>query len=264
MSKIKILAVYSCDCPVFEIDKDLTSRGIKTHISAVISYRFDASNFRYKLETKSCEVTFLPKDEYPNNWRGALAGVYFDPPLEMIRCNHFKCFSSKESLVDYIVEKEIEPMKKRNRKDYSNTFAYCFNDVKTTDWIPAPEIVDEFTVANITNVVFNEPATIVFWSDGTKTVVKIQDGEEFDKEKGLAMAIAKKILGSNKSKSNYYNVFRKWIPELEPAKKTKDTDDLEDNIINKCLKLTEEGLTNYINALFGFMPDNDSNEKGEI
>lgn len=62
----------------------------------------------------------------------------------------------------------------------------------------------------ITNVIFNPPATIVFWSDGTKTVVKCNNSvfETFDPEKGLAMAIAKKVLGN---KGNYYNEFKKWI-----------------------------------------------------
>lgn len=63
-------------------------------------------------------------------------------------------------------------------------------------------------IANaIKAVIFNDPATIVFWRDGTKTIVKA-DGEGFDKEKGLAMAISKKCLGNNGS---YYEVFRKWI-----------------------------------------------------
>ena len=55
----------------------------------------------------------------------------------------------------------------------------------------------------------NEPATIVFWADGTKTVVKAVY-DEFDPEKGLAMAIAKKALGN---KGNYYNVIAKWTDE---------------------------------------------------
>lgn len=54
-------------------------------------------------------------------------------------------------------------------------------------------------------VIFNDPATIVFWSDGSKTVVKA-DGEKFDPEKGLAMAISKKFLGN---KGNYYRKFEK-------------------------------------------------------
>lgn len=65
----------------------------------------------------------------------------------------------------------------------------------------------------IKNVIFNDPATIVFWEDGTKTVVKCQDGDEFDPEKGLAMAIVKKAYGN---KSNYCNKMKKWLPKEEP------------------------------------------------
>jgi len=82
----------------------------------------------------------------------------------------------------------------------------------------------------IKKVIFNDPATIVFWEDGTKTVVKAQTSvtgqifadnqplidltktDLFDPEKGLAMAIAKKALGNN---GNYYNIFKKWLPKEE-------------------------------------------------
>ena len=63
----------------------------------------------------------------------------------------------------------------------------------------------------IKKVIFNDPATIVFWNDGSKTVVKKQpedEGKPFDKEKGLAMAIAKKALGN---KGRYFNTIRKWV-----------------------------------------------------
>ena len=49
----------------------------------------------------------------------------------------------------------------------------------------------------IKNVIFDEPATIVYWVDGSKTVVVCQEGDIYDEEKGLAMAIAKKALGNN-------------------------------------------------------------------
>lgn len=62
-------------------------------------------------------------------------------------------------------------------------------------------------VPRIKNVIFNDPATIVFWSDNTKTVVKAQD-EPFDPEKGLAMAICKRALGNE---GNYYNEIKKWL-----------------------------------------------------
>jgi hypothetical protein len=67
---------------------------------------------------------------------------------------------------------------------------------------------------SIKNVIFNNPATIVFWEDGTKTVVKAQDGDVYDPEKGLAMAITKKALGN---KGNYCNELKKWLEKYEPS-----------------------------------------------
>ena len=49
------------------------------------------------------------------------------------------------------------------------------------------------SVPGIERIIFNDPATIVFWTDGTKTVVKAHD-EEFSEEHGLAMAMARKLL----------------------------------------------------------------------
>ena len=67
----------------------------------------------------------------------------------------------------------------------------------------APEIKD---------VIFNPPATIVKWADGTKTVVKARGGDAYDPEVGLAMAISKKMYGNNYS---YYNVFKKWLKKFD-------------------------------------------------
>lgn len=89
----------------------------------------------------------------------------------------------------------------------------------------------------IEKVLFQNPATIVFWSDGTKTVVncmdnveikkKVVDGKEvtirkpkkadtYSEEAGLAMAIVKKWAGNN---GNYNNIFREFIPEMAQDEK---------------------------------------------
>lgn len=68
----------------------------------------------------------------------------------------------------------------------------------------------------IEKVIFNNPATIVIWADGTKTIVK-SEGEKFDPEKGLAMAISKKLLGDNQG--YYYEVFKKWVPKKKTHSK---------------------------------------------
>ena len=66
-----------------------------------------------------------------------------------------------------------------------------------------------FNYFDIEKVIFNPPATIVIWKDGTKTVVKC-NGEKFDQEKGLAMAISKRALGVG---NMYRKVFKKWCKE---------------------------------------------------
>ena len=90
---------------------------------------------------------------------------------------------------------------------------YCYNDVMAArDFLNSIYGRSSSNIPEIKNVIFNDPATIVFWKDGTKTVVKCQDGDEFDPEKGLAMAIAKKAYGN---KGNYCNKLKKWLPKEE-------------------------------------------------
>lgn len=48
----------------------------------------------------------------------------------------------------------------------------------------------------VTKVIYNDPATIVYFSDGTKSVVKLHPEDTFDKTTGLLMAISKRLLGS--------------------------------------------------------------------
>ena len=62
--------------------------------------------------------------------------------------------------------------------------------------------------AAIKDVIFAPPATIIYWSDGSKTVVKCSEKDVFDPEKGLAMAIAKRCGGN---KGNYYKEIQNWV-----------------------------------------------------
>ena len=52
----------------------------------------------------------------------------------------------------------------------------------------------------IKKVIFNPPATIVFWEDGAKTVVKCADGEVFNESAGVALCFMKRICVDYKSK----------------------------------------------------------------
>ena len=95
-------------------------------------------------------------------------------------------------------------------EDSIDALTYCKADVISTY-----RLVQMFNKSEIKDVIFNNPATIVFWADGTKTVVKAEN-EEFDPEKGLAMAIAKRALGG---KHDYYDVFKKYVGRYEKKQK---------------------------------------------
>lgn len=86
---------------------------------------------------------------------------------------------------------------------YSN--GICLNATKTK---PTP-IFDAYD--NIKDVKFANPATIVFWKDGTKTVVKAQGDEQYIPEVGLAMCICKKVMGNTR---DYYRVFKHWMKKV--------------------------------------------------
>lgn len=88
----------------------------------------------------------------------------------------------------------------------------------------------------IKKIIFNDPATIILWIDGTKTVVQTQ-GEDYDPEKGMAMAIAKKALGNE---GNYYDIFKEWLPE------EKEDDDEYFTSAAETLNMLGEALRNAL------------------
>ena len=107
------------------------------------------------------------------------------------------------SILDQVKRKYDLEVKNYIRAYELDLSLYPYFKLNTTNTTKLPEIKD---------VIFNEPATIILWADGTKTVVKCQEGEGYDPEKGMAMAISKKALGN---KGNYCEVFKKWLPEEE-------------------------------------------------
>ena len=60
------------------------------------------------------------------------------------------------------------------------------------------------------HIIFNGAATIVFWCDGTKTVVKCKEGTEYNAEEGLRWCIIKKLLGDS---PEFWNFIKGAVPE---------------------------------------------------
>lgn len=107
--------------------------------------------------------------------------------------------------------------KKKKKNDCSITITAIpigniddFHPLQLLGYDPFTPLTKKINAPEIKNVIFNEPATIVFWADGSKTIVKCQEGDTYSKEVGLAMAIVKKIYGNN---GKYNELFAKWLKE---------------------------------------------------
>lgn len=110
------------------------------------------------------------------------------------------CTAGEFQRIKLAIRNELEP----RLIDFEPPEVLVWNhqhDVIASMWTPC---------IRIKKVIFNNPATIIIWSDGSKTVVKVQNGEEYDPEKGMALCCAKKLLGN---KSNFNNEFKKWLPK---------------------------------------------------
>lgn len=145
-------------------------------------------------------------DEY--GWHGYVGKSYvnYDPDSIIYAC---------ETAINTIYNTVTKIAENRDGLDIANYSLdewnriknYILNDEKVTKELSNNMNNSKF---EIKEVKFNGPATIVFWKDGTKTVVKCGPHDKIDYEKGLAMAITKRALGDN---GHYYETIKKYAGE---------------------------------------------------
>lgn len=74
--------------------------------------------------------------------------------------------------------------------------------------------------------------TVVRWTDGSKTIVRCQEGDSFDKEKGLALCYMKRTLDN---KGNFNETLKKWCP-IEETKEQKPSTKTVSKVVNYSVK----------------------------
>lgn len=135
--------------------------------------------------------------------------------FELVK-NDLRQLRERDARKKYI-DADIAATKELYRRFINATYGKCgirpdgFSKCMTPKKNPYPYAWGK--VPEIKDVKFADPATIVFWTDGTKTVVRAQNGDTYDPEKGLAMAICKKRDGN---KWSYYNTFLHWLKKYKP------------------------------------------------
>lgn len=105
---------------------------------------------------------------------------------------------------------------------------------------------------NIKDVIFSDRVTIILWKDGTKTMVRVGKREQYDPEKGFAMAVCKKMFGNE---GNYYEVFKKYVPVTRYIVDKKDA--------KKDVMMTDQAVSDEVKKeIIGMI--NECQEKGKI
>ena len=90
-----------------------------------------------------------------------------------------------------------------------------------------------FYSLNVSKIIFNPPATIVFWEDGTKTVVKCAAEDEFNEYCGFLAALGKKVYENNNQIKKLFDKKAEWY---ENKKGEKDIPDVSMNSLGEALE----------------------------
>lgn len=102
-------------------------------------------------------------------------------------------------------------MRFTNNTDYIDLLLNSWDDElrKIKQSVPFDAINLNADILNhITQVVYHDPATIVYFDDGDKVVVKTSPHDDYNPEAGLALCILKKLLGNNAAK--FHRFFKTW------------------------------------------------------
>lgn len=128
---------------------------------------------------------------------------------DVIRGRHFDAVYGKQELVNaFMIKCGMFVGIRTPNMSLSRYILTCSEAVSDTNKNSSLSEKEFGYIPEIKNAYFNDPVTVVMWSDGTKTMVKCQDGDTYSKEVGLALCISKKALGN---KPNFNNVFKKFI-----------------------------------------------------
>lgn len=125
-----------------------------------------------------------------------------------------------------------EPLKKASSEVNTNGFYATFTSQSTPRWRPNTYYHEPI------KVIYNNPATIVIWDDGSKTVIKCTNKDTYSKEAGLALCFMKRHMGNDNSFHKILDTFRE-----------------EDEVFED---LTGIATTNEIRGIYGLNPIKES------
>lgn len=146
--------------------------------------KFKNENIAISFETEEEMKEFLKKCEKNNiNWNGKSATKFI--PFETYKetaltYNFGKCNHLEYSPTEFYKEKGWKVIQYKDFK--KNSYNIIYDEIK--------------------NIAVNKDTTIIFWNDGTKTLVKKGEGQDNSPELAILYAYFQKHSGLSKTKAN--------------------------------------------------------------
>ena len=128
-------------------------------------------------------------------------------------CEHPAAFPAPSSFLDDFLSEIFKDISDPGVTAHLSADADPF----ANGWNAAVQYMNEQPTPVPINVIFNDPATVVYWIDGTKTVVKCQPGDTFSAETGLITAMLKKYMGNDNTFNKIINYWLKRTGHYNPA-----------------------------------------------
>ena len=139
-------------------------------------------------------------------------------PEEMTKEQMLECGLDKLKCENQILKREIESEREEIKRLHriatnlseQNTILRYNNHVISEQNYELNEVLNavsktlEGEEIEIVKVIFNDPVTKVYFSDGSSVVVKAMEGEKFDKTTGFVLALLKALLGNK----DYYKTIK--------------------------------------------------------
>lgn len=96
----------------------------------------------------------------------------------------------------------------------SSLISEVISDIMKKENKKNAKIAIKETIKHIKKIIFKNPATVIIWDNEEKTVVKCQNEEPFDEEKGLAMALLKHFFDNSPRYNDFFTKCKDKIERL--------------------------------------------------
>lgn len=185
-STIKLKNINNFAIVGLQKDKPIECSYVDVIIVRVNNLRFDESTFYNHVRIEGVIDSF-PDERIIHSIKAKYIRDFFTENAFLNRIHNWSN-DKNSSIYQYIdsnTKNKENDMLAIEKSTYS--FGKSINSVHFDEHIT-------YCIPKIKKIIFNDPATIIYWSDDSKTVVKAANGETFNKEIGLAMAMSNKFI----------------------------------------------------------------------